>query len=94
MENIIKGKLRENVYPCLGNDDRFSSRRYQNIIVFMVGGTTYEEALCVHNINQSNFGVRVILGGTTIHNSQSYLEEIHTATQGLPRKYTRHIKNV
>ncbi|XP_077298329.1 vacuolar protein sorting 45 [Arctopsyche grandis] len=94
LENIIRGRMRENAYPCLGNDDRFASKRYQNIIVFMVGGTTYEEALCVHNINQSNVGVKVILGGTNIHNSQSFLEDIHAATQGVPRRHTRHIKNV
>ena len=45
--------------------------RPQDIIVFMVGGVTYEESLMVHNFNKSTTGVRVVLGGTTIHNSKS-----------------------
>ena len=45
--------------------------RPQDIIVFMIGGITYEEAFAVHNINKSAPGVRVVLGGTTLHNSQT-----------------------
>ena len=44
--------------------------RPQDIIVFMVGGTTYEEALAVYELNKANPGVRIILGGTTVHNSE------------------------
>jgi len=45
--------------------------RPQDVIVFMIGGATYEEALSVYNINKSLPGVKVILGGTTIHNTKS-----------------------
>ncbi len=43
--------------------------RPQDVIVFIVGGATYEEAFAVANINRTTQGVRVILGGTTVHNS-------------------------
>lgn len=47
------------------------------IIVFMAGGVTYEEATKVAEFNKTNPGkVRVILGGSTIHNSTSFLEEL------------------
>ena len=44
--------------------------RPQDVIVFMIGGTTYEEAITVYETNRSNQGCRVILGGTTIHNTE------------------------
>jgi vacuolar protein sorting-associated protein 45 len=94
LEDLIKGKLRENLYPTLGGEDSGPGRRPQDIIVFIVGGATYEESYCVHQINQTYPGVRVILGGTTIHNSTSFLEEVKSAMQGVHRTHTRHIKNV
>ena len=49
----------------------------EEIIVFMVGGTTYEEATKVHQFNEDNpWNARVILGGSTVHNSTSFLEEL------------------
>ena len=44
--------------------------RPQCIIVFIVGGATYEEANCVHNFNKVTPGVKVVLGGSTIHNTK------------------------
>lgn len=44
--------------------------RPQDIIVFIIGGATYEEALAVYNLNRTNPGVRIVLGGTTIHNTK------------------------
>ena len=49
-------------------DTKYYSYRPQDVIVFIIGGCTYEEALAVHTINKSTPGVRVILGGNTIHN--------------------------
>lgn len=42
--------------------------RPQDVIVFTIGGITYEETLAVHNINKTVPGIRVVLAGTTIHN--------------------------
>ena len=74
LENLIKGKLREQQYPYLGSE--VFRDKPQDIIVFMVGGTTYEEAIAVNQVNSSNPGVRVILGGTAVHNTESFLEEV------------------
>jgi len=38
----------------------------------MVGGATYEEARHIAQINESAAGVRIVLGGTTVHNSNRY----------------------
>jgi len=78
LDNLIKGKLKEQQYPYLGKE--ILRDRPQDVIVFMIGGTTYEEAITVYETNRSNQGCRVILGGTTIHNTESFLDEMKEST--------------
>ncbi|XP_076184041.1 vacuolar protein sorting 45 [Ptiloglossa arizonensis] len=85
LEDLIKGKLSSQTFPYLGNT--IISKRPQDVIVFMIGGTTYEESLTIYNLNKQNPGVKIILGGTTIHNSQSFLDEVQHATSGVLSKY-------
>ncbi|NXU77988.1 VPS45 protein, partial [Oreotrochilus melanogaster] len=68
LDQLIKGKLKDNHFPYLGPNTLRD--RPQDIIVFIIGGATYEEALTVYNLNRTNPGVRVVLGGTTIHNTK------------------------
>lgn len=42
-------------------------------MIFVVGGTTYEESRAVALLNASNSGVRFIVGGSVILNSKRYL---------------------
>ncbi|XP_077988672.1 vacuolar protein sorting-associated protein 45-like [Glandiceps talaboti] len=77
LDQLIKGKLKESSYPYLGTSQLRD--RPQDIIVFLVGGATYEEAYAVYNLNKSTPGVRIVLGGTTVHNCQSFLEEVSMA---------------
>ncbi|KAF3822723.1 hypothetical protein GH733_008097 [Mirounga leonina] len=74
LDHLIKGKLKENMYPYLGPSTLRD--RPQDIIVFVIGGATYEEALTVYNLNHTTPGVRFVLGGTTVHNTKSFLEEV------------------
>ncbi|XP_066233471.1 vacuolar protein sorting-associated protein 45 isoform X5 [Saccopteryx leptura] len=74
LDHLIKGKLKENLYPYLGPSTLRD--RPQDIIVFVIGGATYEEALTVYNLNRTTTGVRLVLGGTTVHNTKSFLEEV------------------
>ncbi|KAK2081655.1 vacuolar protein sorting-associated protein 45 [Saguinus oedipus] len=74
LDQLIKGKLKENLYPYLGPSTLRD--RPQDIIVFVIGGATYEEALTVYNLNRTTPGVRIVLGGTTVHNTKSFLEEV------------------
>ena len=76
LQNLIKGRLKEPQYPFLEGHTR---DKPQDIIVFMVGGVTFEEAKMVAQVNASSPGVRVVLGGTTIHNSTTFLEEVDDA---------------
>eukprot|EP00742_Colponemidia_sp_Colp-10_P003657 GILJ01003892.1.p1 GENE.GILJ01003892.1~~GILJ01003892.1.p1 ORF type:complete len:588 (-),score=99.65 GILJ01003892.1:174-1937(-) len=75
LDLLIKGKLRETEYPSTTSAD-FRARTNE-IIVFMIGGVTYEEALHVQQMNNNpQIPVRIILGGSTIHNSMSFLAEV------------------
>ncbi|XP_034828183.1 vacuolar protein sorting-associated protein 45 [Maniola hyperantus] len=94
LEDLIKGKLRENLYPICGGEDLSAGRRPQDVIVFMVGGTTYAESCCVRQLQQASPGLRLLLGGTTVHNSASFVRELQAAMQGVPRTHTRHIRNL
>nr|XP_033779373.1 vacuolar protein sorting-associated protein 45 [Geotrypetes seraphini] len=77
LDQLIKGKLKENLYPYLGPSTLRD--RPQDIIVFVIGGATYEEALTVYNLNRTTPGVRIVLGGTAILNTKSFLEEVTAA---------------
>ena len=49
----------------------------EEILVYIVGGVTYEEGTKISEFNAANQGrFRVIVGGSTVHNSTSFLEEL------------------
>lgn len=75
VQELGRGRLKAAHYPYLGTVQL--NERPREVIVFMIGGTTYEETLAVHNLNLP--GTRVVLGGSCIHNSASFLEEVHAA---------------
>ncbi|KAF1971789.1 vacuolar protein sorting-associated protein 45 [Bimuria novae-zelandiae CBS 107.79] len=75
LQELIKGRLNPQLYPFVEGGGSTKDKP-QDTIIFMVGGTTYEEAKMVAQVNASSPGVRVVLGGTTVHNSSSFLEEI------------------
>nr|CAG4646143.1 EOG090X03QA [Macrothrix elegans] len=77
LENLAKGRLSEEMYPIVYGE--FSAARPQDVIVFIVGGATHEESLAVHHFCRANPGMRVALGGTCIHNSQSFLADVEAA---------------
>ena len=86
LEAISKGLLSEGAFPEVGGGGAGAGgaaggaatkrRAPTEIIVFVVGGITYEEARYVAEMNSANPGVRIILGGTTVHNCGSFIDEI------------------
>lgn len=46
-----------------------------------MGGVTHEESLAVHQFCRANSGIRIALGGTVIHNSQSFIEDVEAAVR-------------
>ena len=83
LQNLIKGRLKELQYPFVEGGGHTRDKP-QDILVFIVGGATYEEAKMVAQVNASVAGVRVVLGGTGIHNSTTFLEEVDDAVSSWP----------
>ncbi|MFS7974251.1 putative sec1-like protein [Helianthus anomalus] len=77
MESITKGRLRDLDYPFVGN--HFQQGRPQEVVIFIVGGTTYEESRSVALQNSLNSGIRFILGGSTLLNSKRFLKDLEEA---------------
>ncbi|KZF21288.1 glucose-inhibited division protein A subfamily [Xylona heveae TC161] len=100
LQNLIKGRLREQQYPFVEGGGTTRDKP-QDIVVFIIGGATYEEAKLVAQVNASSPGIRVVLGGTTIHNSSTFLEEVENAVSGWPessahlwKSFQRHLATV
>ena len=72
--NAIEGKLKQDQFAILNPTS--VREKPQDIIVFMVGGCTFGEAMHVNRLTQQYPGVRVILGGTHVHNSKSFINEV------------------
>ncbi|KAL2754685.1 hypothetical protein ACRALDRAFT_1042322 [Sodiomyces alcalophilus JCM 7366] len=83
VQDLVKGKLREQQYPFVEGGG-VARDRPQDIIVFIVGGATFEEAKMVAAVNASSPGVRIVLGGTTIHNARTFLGEVADAVSIWP----------
>lgn len=97
LSEISKGKLRTGQYPYTGPDPG-PGARYGTVVVFVVGGITFEEAAKVGAINSGSLNIaspssgpgnfasgapgsaappfRVILGGTNVLNSSSFVAEL------------------
>jgi vacuolar protein sorting-associated protein 45 len=74
LETILDGILRGDFAGYDGSGS--FAPRVQDVIVFVVGGVTYEEARSVASFNDSvgkSMGVRVIVGGTSVINGDGYV---------------------
>eukprot|EP00047_Mylnosiga_fluctuans_P009905 m.13677 g.13677 ORF g.13677 m.13677 type:complete len:552 (+) comp2853_c0_seq1:1333-2988(+) len=80
LDAILKGKVRDQVYPFI---DAPLRDRPTDVIIFVVGGTTYEESRVVAQFNEANPSMRVVLGGTAIHNFNGFAEEMKAAQPAL-----------
>jgi vacuolar protein sorting-associated protein 45 len=83
LQNLIKGRLRDQQYPFVEGGGSTKDKP-QDIILFMIGGATFEEAKTVAQVNSSSPGIRIVMGGTTIHNSTTFLEEMEDAVASWP----------
>jgi len=68
--SIKNNDLSEISYPFLEG----AKSKSQQIIIFIVGGVTYEEAAYVANLNRNS--INILLGGTHILNSSNFLNAL------------------
>ncbi|TIC63438.1 Sec1-like protein [Wallemia mellicola] len=85
---LLKGRLREGSYPGVNADGGSLNQRPQEVIVFMIGGTTYEEARSMAVLNETmareGSPTRVLLGGHTVLNSTQFLDMLAEAATHFP----------
>ncbi|KAK6938303.1 Sec1-like protein [Dillenia turbinata] len=77
MESIVKGRVRYVDYPFIGN--HFQQGRPQDVVIFIVGGTTYKEARSVALLNATNTSIRFVLDGSLVLNSRRFLKDLEEA---------------
>ena len=84
LDSLAKGKIKDAAFPPLTTNATTAAPggRPAEVLVFMVGGATFEEATKVAEFNAANPAMRVILGGSCVHNSTSFLKEIGSAFGG------------
>merc|ERR1712070_791323 len=81
-DSLMKGKLKEQTYPTVETaryspPSRDNAPRVPRAIIFIVGGATFEETRDINELNKSlEPGRGIILGGTTVLNSRSFLADI------------------
>ncbi|GAA5872587.1 hypothetical protein JCM1840_004846 [Sporobolomyces johnsonii] len=104
---LLRGRLKESSYPYVDgqNVSPQGMSRPQDIIIFIVGGTTYEEAKAVAQLNAQfaagqglagsmgpagpvGVGTRILLGGTCVHNSKSFLTMVRDASFSFPSSFS------
>jgi vacuolar protein sorting-associated protein 45 len=81
VDSLVKGKLRDTSFPFIESKRRSiaataATSRPNDGIVFVVGGVTLEEARDVRMINSSNANCNIILGGSTVLNSKTFLADV------------------
>jgi vacuolar protein sorting-associated protein 45 len=83
LQDLIKGRLNTSAYPFVEGGGQTRDKP-QDIVIFMVGGTTYEEAKMVAQVNASSPGVRVVLAGTGVLSSTEFLGQVEEAAEAWP----------
>mmetsp|Transcript_44610 Transcript_44610/g.104881 ORF Transcript_44610/g.104881 Transcript_44610/m.104881 type:complete len:530 (+) Transcript_44610:1-1590(+) len=73
LKQVMDAKLPESVYPFACG--AATKDRPQDVVIFFVGGGTYEEAKCVASFNSAPQGTRLVYAATSIHNSASFVRD-------------------
>lgn len=77
IDALKNAKLKESEFACKSTykaGEKPSEIKADEIIIFFVGGVTYEEAKAVADLNKK--GANIIIGGTNVINSKLFLGEI------------------
>jgi hypothetical protein len=70
LQRLKDGKVEEEFYPFAGRVNRI---RVNKVVIYYVGGCTYEEMRVAEDFSSDGF--EVIVGGDTVHNASSFLKE-------------------
>ncbi|CAF3761146.1 unnamed protein product, partial [Rotaria sordida] len=84
IDQLLRGKLKDPSYPNVNSKDQINQQNLSQqqgqiikpseIIIYVIGGVTYEESYHIQLMNKQN--ARILLGGSYIHNCQSFIDEV------------------
>ncbi|CAF0976063.1 unnamed protein product [Adineta steineri] len=83
IEQLLRGKLKDTSYPNVNAKDQVNQQNLlqqgqinkpSEIIVYVVGGVTYEESYHIQMMNKQS--ARILLGGSYIHNFSTFIDEV------------------
>ena len=79
IEQIAKNKLNDSKYVIEKlnpiNTGKIGSHTYSKIIIFMIGGCSFEEVVKLQ-VMQSKLPFEIVIGGTTVVNAQQFMNNI------------------
>jgi len=78
LDSIAKGRINDKSHPLVFGSAA-SREKLQEVIIYMIGGITYEEVLAVHQFQAANTQLRVVLGGCHVLNSESFIAAVAAA---------------
>jgi vacuolar protein sorting-associated protein 45 len=78
LDQILKGHLLDTDFGIVNGQATPGIKKVKDIIIFICGGVTFEEAQKIAELNQkiAPQGQKIIIGGTFIHNSTTFLQEV------------------
>lgn len=86
VDALVKGRLRADLFPLLSVDPRDPASAQQparEIILFVVGGSTYEEACHLERYTSLHPNVKIALGGTQVLNSTQLIQQVRAIQRHL-----------
>ena len=79
IEQLAKNKFNDSKYVIhklnSQNTSKSSSHTYSKIIIFMIGGCTFEEVVKLQMM-QSKLPFEIVIGGTTVVNAKEFMNNI------------------
>lgn len=76
IEMLSRGQLSETRFPLLATQGTVSKEKPRDIFVYVTGGITYEEVEKISEFNSKNAGTNVIIGGSYMHNSTTFMQSL------------------
>eukprot|EP00808_Paulinella_micropora_P011765 g60228.t1 len=77
LTSLLVGKLPTKEFPFAESTSNNTPKPPKVVVVYIMGGITYEEAYLVHTLNAAaTDGTQIMLGGSFVHNSRSFIADI------------------
>lgn len=76
VQSAAKGSLKTDDYPYVGPSPPPGAVKPTEIIIFIVGGLTYEESKIISQFNALGSGVRCVVGGSVVLSAKSFIRDL------------------